>query len=296
MSLFLKYRLAGILACALLALFQKPGLAATTPLDEAGFTKSLAKAFRKALPGGFHVKVKGPLDLEITTPDGTEHQATLQNVYSFCQRIPGRCEEAVETHVAQMSDTYASGIGKPEPARLRALLRPAAYADAVRKAFAGKEEPPIEPFLGDLWVICALDEPSTISTLAPGDLKKLGLSREEALALAKKNDAALLAPVEQVTHIAPDHHGGLVTSSPYEASRLLAPESWAKLAAANDGHLLVAAPGTDVVIYGDERQPDALQHMRDHVAIVASRASKPLSSTIFRWTPAGWVVVPISAP
>jgi len=287
MSALSPYRLLGLLACAFLFL---PNIAsaAKIPLDEPGFTKALAKAFRKAMPG-FKVTIRGPLALTIAGPDGDAHQSALDTVYGFCQRDPENCDAAVESHVARMSDTFARKKTL-DRALLRAVVRPVGYVDAIRKAYAGKEDPPVAPFLGDLWIVCMIDMPQAISTLGPGDLAKLGLSREEALAIATKNVAALFAPVEQVGQAIPEEHIGLVATNSYESSRLLLPESWAALAAKYGGQLLVAAPGTDVMIYADARQPNALQIMRDHTAMVAQRVTRQLSPTIFRWTPVGWVV------
>ena len=273
----------------ILFLLPSAGLAAGIPLDEPGFTKALAKAFRAALPG-YKVAVHGPLALTVRAPDGTSHQAGLGTVYDFCRRNPENCEAAVESHVAQMSDTFARKEAQPDRQLLRAAIRPANYVDAIRKVYAGKEEPPVAPFMGDLWIVCVFDMPEAISVLKPGDLAKLGLSREAALALATKNDAALFAPVEQAGQPMPDAPVGLVATNAYESSRLLLPEGWAALAARNGGQLLVAAPGTDVMIYADARRPNALKIMREQVALVAARATRPLSPTIFRWTPAGWIV------
>jgi len=286
-SVHFRYRVVGLLALMFLSL-PNSGLA-KIPLDDKGFTKAVAKAFRAAMPD-FKITIRGPLALKIVGPDGDIHQSALDTVYDFCQRNPENCDAAVESHVAQMSDTYARKHTL-DRSLLRAVVRPVGYVDTIRKAFVGKEEPAVEPFMGGLWIICVLDMPQAISTLGPGDLAKLGLSREEALALAKKNDATLFAPIEQAGHSIPEEHIGLVATNPYESSRLLFPESWAPLAAKNGGQLLVAAPGTDVMIYADARQPNAVQIMRDHVAMVAMRATRQLSPTIFRWTPVGWVVV-----
>jgi hypothetical protein len=287
MSALFRYRLPGLLACAILSL-PNIAIAAKIPLDEEGFTTALAEAFRKVMPG-FKVTIRGPLALTIVGPDSDSHQSALDTVYGFCQRNPENCDEAVKGHVAEMSDTFARKKTL-DRSLLRAVVRPVGYVDAIRKVFAGKEEPPVAPFMGDLWIICMYDMPQAISTLGPGDLAKLGLSREEALEIAMKNDAALFAPVEQVGHSIPEEHIGLVATNPYESSRLLLPESWSTLAAKYGGQLLVAAPGTGVMIYADGRQPNALQIMRDHAAMVAMRVTRQLSPTIFRWTPVGWVV------
>ncbi|HEV2673645.1 MAG TPA: hypothetical protein VGV37_03830, partial [Aliidongia sp.] len=208
----------------LLSIVPSLGFGTEIPLDEPGFTKALAKLFRKALPGT-KVTIDGPLSLEVRPPDGDTHQSSLHTLYDFCQRNPQKCAAAVQNHVAQMSDTYHLGEVAPDRKLLRAVLRPSSYVEEIRKMYAGKGEPPVAPFMGDLWIICALDLPQAIRTLGPGDLAKLGLSRAEALALATKNDADILVPIEQAAHPFPGGEVSLVATSPYEASRLLAPES-----------------------------------------------------------------------
>jgi hypothetical protein len=287
MSALSRYRLFVLLACAFLVL-PSVASAAKIPLDEKGFTSALARAFRRAMPG-FHVTIGGPLALTLVGPDNDPQQSALGTIYSVCQRNPDGCEAAVGSYVAQMSDSFTHKRTL-DRSLLRAVVRPVQYVDAIRKAFAGKEEPPVAPFIGNLWIVCVLDMPQAISTLGPGDLAKLGLSREEALALATKNDAALFAPVEEAGHPIAGQPVGLVTGSPYESSRLLLPETWAALAARNGGKLLVAAPGTDLMIYADARQPNALKIMQEQAAMVAMGAARPLPQTIFRWTPVGWVV------
>ncbi len=272
-----------------LSILPAVSLAAAIPLDEPGFTKTVAKAFRKAIPGT-KVKVHGPLELEIRPPDGETHQAALNTIYDFCQRNPAACDAAVERHVAQMSQTFLQVNTAPDRKLLRAVLRPSGYVDAIRKIYAGKEEPPIAPFVGDLWIVCALDMPEAIKYLAPGDLAKLGLSRDEAIAVAKQNDAAMFQPLERAASVLPGDGVGIVSNNAYDSSRLLTFESWAPIAAKNGGQLLVAAPSADAVIFLDARRRKALEIMKRTVAMIAMQQTRPLSPQIFRWSPAGWIL------
>ena len=276
----------------ILLLFATPSLclAASIPLDEPGFTKAVAKAFRKAMPGT-KIKVQGPLELGVRTPDGATQQAPLNTIYDFCQRNPTDCDVAVARHVAQMSQTFVALNAAPDRKLLRAVLRPSGYVDAIRKVYAGKEEPPIAPFAGDLWIVCALDMPEAIKYLAPGDLAKMGLSRDEAIAIAKQNDAAMFVPLERAAGVLPGDSVGIVSNNAYDSSRLLTFDSWAPIAAQAGGQLLVAAPAADAVLFFDARKPKALDIMRRTVAMVAMKEKRPLSPQIFKWSPAGWVLV-----
>jgi uncharacterized protein YtpQ (UPF0354 family) len=279
-------------AVLLLSLMILPAasFAASIPLDEPGFTKAVAKAFRKAMPGT-KIKVHGPLMLEVRPPDGETHQAALNTIYDFCQRNPDECEAAVERHVRQMSQTFLQVNAAPDRKQLRAVLRPSGYVDAIRKVYAGKGEPPVARFVGDLWIVCALDMPEAIKYLAPDDLAKLGLTPDEAIAIAKQNDAAMFAPLERAAAVLPGDGVGIVSNNAYDSSRLLTFESWAPIAARSGGQLLVAAPAADAVVFLDARRPKALEIMKRTVAMIAMKETRPLSPQIFRWSPAGWILV-----
>lgn len=281
-------RLPSVLLACVLLWWPEIGFATVIPLDEAGFTAALAKSLQAALPG-YKITVRSPLTLNMEASDGKLGQGLLDTIYDFCKRNPRDCDAAVENHVAKISASLTREA-IVDPSLLRAIVRPSGYLDTIRKAFAGSGEPPIAPLIGDLWVIGVVDMPDTFRSLAPADLVRLGLNSKEALALAIRNDAALLTPVEQAGRPVINEHTGLVSTSDYESSRLLLPESWAVLAARYGGQLLVAAPSTTVMIYADARQPEALQTMRKLAGTIAQQANRQLSQTIFRWTPVGWVV------
>ena len=74
-------------------------------------------------------------------------------------------------------------------------------------------------------------------------------------------------------------------------SRLALVDSWAPLAQAQGGVLIVAAPSADLVLYASEDGSAAIDALRTLARNMMARAPKPLSGTLLRWTPKGWQLV-----
>lgn len=75
-------------------------------------------------------------------------------------------------------------------------------------------------------------------------------------------------------------------------SRLALLDTWAPLAAAQGGKLIVVAPATDAVFYVGDDSRVAIDALRTLAHNVMARAPHPLSDILLRWTPKGWEVVP----
>lgn len=281
----------GLLAAAGALAFLDPALAGSVPTDEAGFTSYVARAFSLALHDS-EVWVKGPLRLSIKPASGGEgFAADLHTTYSYCQRNPEDCERAVAIQVAQMSAAFKQSGTPLDRKTLRAVVRTTAYIDKLRQALAGKGEPVAAPLIADLWVTCVFDLPTAFQYAKPADLDALGLSRDEAIALGRKNVAAALRPFDAVLHDLPPAGIGHIEGDAYEASRILFPEEWKAVADKVGGKLIVAVPATDVVLYGRDDGAVARDAMMQLMRYVAQRANRPLSPTILRWKPDGWEAV-----
>src|SRR5262249_9702200 len=105
-----------------------------------------------------------------------------------------------------------------------------------------------------------------------------------------ENVAAALRPVDVVAQTLRPGAIGTLSGNPYEASRFLLPESWAALAKRWNGQLIVAIPGTDVVLYGRPQDGASIADMAMLARIAAAKANRPLSTTVYRWTGSGWEV------
>jgi uncharacterized protein YtpQ (UPF0354 family) len=145
----------------------------------------------------------------------------------------------------------------------------------------------VEPFVADLAVVYVVDRPESAKILVETDLAELHMTRAEAIARARQNVAAQLGAL-QTRAISGQSLGYLATGEYYETSRLLDHTVWKDVAASMPDGLIVAAPGNDIILYGNA-SADARAAMRLIAADIASKAQIPVSATVLRWTAAGWV-------
>jgi hypothetical protein len=89
------------------------------------------------------------------------------------------------------------------------------------------------------------------------------------------------------------NHGqiGQLVGDSYQPSRLALFDTWAPLAKAQGGKLIVALPAKDAVFYVGDDTKTAIDALRTLVRNVLSHAPGPLSDILLRWTPTGWEVV-----
>lgn len=190
-----------------------------------------------------------------------------------------------------MAVSVADTPKQVERATLRVVVRPEPDVDQIRKTLASKGDPVAVPLSDGLWIICVSDLPTAIQILAPADLARLHLSRDEAIALGKQNTAATLPPLMSVVEkrLGKDRIG-VVAGDPYEASRLLLHDSWAPLAKKMKGKLLVSAPASDVILYTKDTGPDAVEHLSLAAREVTLKARRALTNAVFRWTSDDWIL------
>jgi hypothetical protein len=177
---------------------------------------------------------------------------------------------------------------------LRVIVRSAGYVDALRRQAGERPAPqPIaRPLAGDLWLICVIDRPRQINMLTDRDLDTLGLSQDEAIALGTQNVASPLPPGSAViTPLWPRNGIGYVTGHFYESSRLLLHEDWSALSQQMSGHLVVAVPVPEGVLYIEGKDPADLAALARVAEATAKDDPRKISTQLLRWVPDGWEVV-----
>jgi len=187
----------------------------------------------------------------------------------------------------------------PQPAKpenLRLVLRSGAEVTSAKQS---AESIVAQPLVGDLWQVLAVESDSADSAgmfrLATAkDLDHLRLAPGDALALGQQNAIASLPPLTTVTHDLTPHQIGVIQSKGDETSRVMATKDWAALAQQLDGHLLIAVPASDTVIYCEENGSQSVRTFAAMARDMAAQAGHAVSPALLRWTPAGWqsVVVP----
>jgi len=262
------------------------------PRDQDGFGRFVADQVTAAVPGAT-VKIDKPLVLTLTVPGfAGEQQLPLERIWNYCQRNAGSCAATVGTYAADIAATAQAQGQDIDPARVRAVIRDRAFVDSSNKALsADGAEIVAVPFTGDLVAVLVVEYPTGSTILQKSDLATLKLGPDEAMALARRNLAAVLPPLSSLSKRYLDGPVMFAIGGPYESSRLLLPEAWAAVAKESGGKLLATAPGRDIVAYvqGDSKG-DAVA-LKQFVQKTRQSQKYPVTAAILRWTPEGWEAV-----
>lgn len=260
------------------------------PSDQAGFTADMARRFAAALPGAA-VSAKGPLTLTVALDGDNRLELALDTLWRQCQAAPAQCDAVANEHVGRVVAIISQGGPAAERAALIAVVRTADYVEQIRRSLSGQGEPVAAPLVGDLWLVAAVDHPDSIEILLPADLEALGLTREEALSLGRRNLAAKLGRLPGVEASLPGTKIIRVEGDPYESGRIALPESWAELAEKSGGEFIVAVPAPDLLLYTTHPDAAGIAALRASARKALALAPRPLSATVLRWTAGGWSVI-----
>jgi hypothetical protein len=147
------------------------------------------------------------------------------------------------------------------------------------------------PFVNGLSEIVLVGRPPATRPVTEADLPALRLSKSAVLALASANVAAGLRPIAEVAPPLPPGQIGTIRGDFAEGARVLVHDEWAPLSAAMGGHLLVAIPAEDEVLYTKGGLPGALVTIADMARAEMAKSSRPVSNMVLRWTATGWEIV-----
>jgi len=278
-----------LLAATLVLSLASPALAEDIPRDEVGFSDYVASRVNAELPDA-HAVVKDPLVLQL---GGI--QANLGRSFGYCKRNPDGCAMEVSGIVKAIAETYRAQNAPITRDSIRVVVRTAAYVEQVQSSL-GAAAPTLlpTPFVSGLVLLPVVDTPTTFVFLNTDTLRKLGLTKTEAQQLALTNTRAALEskPLMDVAKVAGPGRIGQLIGDFFYPSRLALFDTWAPLAKAQGGKLIVVAPATDTVLYSSDDSRAAIDALRAMARHLMTQAPHPLSDILLRWTPTGWQVVP----
>jgi uncharacterized protein YtpQ (UPF0354 family) len=258
------------------------------PSDETGFTEYVASRLRSEV-GDSTVVVKGPLTLKL---GGL--QANLDRTFGFCKHNASGCPMEISTFVRGTAEAYRAQNAPITRDMIRVVVRTTQYVQQMQN-YLEPGAPTLlpTPFVEGLVLLPVLDSPTAFRLLNTENLKTLGLSEQEAqqLALTNTRAALKLKPLMDVAKIAGPGSIGQLAGDSFYPSRLALFDTWAPLADAQGGKLIVAAPATDAVFYVGDDSRVAIDALRTLARNIMGQAPHPLSEILLRWTPTGWEVV-----
>jgi uncharacterized protein YtpQ (UPF0354 family) len=263
-----------------------PAIGQDIPKDQAGFTGFVAHQLRLEL-GDSVVVIQSPLTLKL---GGL--QANLDRIYAFCKTNAVKCSAEVANYVKGTAETYKAQNAPISREAIRVVVRTTLYVQQTQGSFPpGTPELLPSPFVEGLVLLPVLDSPRTLRLLNTKDLQTLGLTEEETQQLGLVNLRSSLKPLMEVAKVAATGSIGQLMGDSFNPSRLALIDTWAPLAEAQGGKLIVVAPASDAVFYVGDDSPIAIDTLRTLARNVMSRAPHPLSEVLLRWKPTGWEVV-----
>ncbi|MHC4045133.1 DUF1444 domain-containing protein [Bradyrhizobium sp. 23AC] len=252
------------------------------PSDEPAFTAFVAERIRTAVRDT-PVLIKGPLTLSIGPL-----QANLDRVYVFCKANTNSCGKEIATYVDGVVATARNRSDPPTRAALRVVVRSTDYMRRATAEFGSHGTIPTRPLVEELVIVPVLDSPRAIRMFNDKDRAALGLTQDQAFEIATANLRNSVKPLASVAKPVPAGQIGTLGGDYYQTSRLALIDSWAPLAKAQNGILIVAAPSADLVLYIGDDTSAGIDALRTLAKSAMARAPKPLSGALLRWTPKGW--------
>jgi len=216
-----------------------------------------------------------------------------------CERRPRRADEApspvpAPTPAADAPTATAQPPGQPEqtaprPEDLRVVLGTDASFAAPGSSVTNAANVARRPWTGPIDQVLAEDAPdpaflSKTRLASPGaDLAPLFVRGLDNLRKTCPQPIAGDRTVEGRAHVWISRF-----ADNYTSARLLLPELWTKIAAANHGHLYAAAPARDILLWTTSTAKDDQAGFRAQARTAFQSRSFPISPAILRWTGRGW--------
>ncbi|MEO7689779.1 MAG: hypothetical protein ABIS51_10880 [Sphingomonas sp.] len=272
---------------------------ATSPAAAQSIRDELIAALHAAAPDAV-VTVLDPLAIKITRPPDIRLQINLDRIQAFCAANSAEdCAAEKQHFIAGMVETLVTN-NDLVATQLRVVVRGDDYIKGIARLTQTKAkgagragetlvDPPITaPFGPGLSLILAADYPTSTKMIGSTMIAKLGLNRDQALALGVRQVLASLPKVPTAEEL-----DGKLMSFPdldYGASMLLEPKRWRPLAVATGGQLFVAIPADNDVLIGTVKSGEELRKLEKLIADSYASASRGISPLVYRWSPTGWEV------
>lgn len=273
-------------------------IALATTAVPAGTGSSAPDALTQEMLGRIHtlapaarLEVTDPLTIQVmNSPQGGF--VHLDRLAQFCGKNDAiACEQQKRKFASGIADMIAQADASVTRARLRVIVRSDQYvAGASAELGAGKGGPLVTaPLAAGVQLVLAADFPQATRLVNESDIRRLGLTRAQAIALGTSQVLASLRPLPDAEALRKAVIA--ITGNDYGASLLLASEEWRTIADKVKGVLWIAVPADERVIVGVARSEADLAKLKAVVAQDYATAPRGISPLIFRWTAGGWVPI-----
>lgn len=267
------------------ALILMPGFAEATQSDT-----DFGAEMRKRLAGrmaGASISANPADPLSATVKGGEWDEATVN-----FHRVHGYCQSASADDCEALKKEFVEKITKKPPAAnrasLRLIVRDAQYIGYVRATEKSDKLAHFEQIGEDLFVLLASDSPDAIALVGDKGLKDLGLSRDEAWAIAASQTRALLPALPTSAQL--KSNPVAYQDDELLGSLLIDRAAWAELARAIGPDLFVTVVSDQFVFVATMPDGPHLDAFKKSVAEDCSGQTRCISPNVYRFRDGQWVV------
>ena len=232
-------------------------------LDESAFTQRYAKAIN-IREDGVRADIKGRLEVEMTYSNGETSTAYLDNAYMNYRSSPGELDVIINAYINALTKSSSDVKSNIEKEHIFPVIKDRGYMEQITKLMnhSSKGELPFyyEKLNDVLYVLYAIDTPSSIKFMPKEDINALGVEEGELRNLSMSN----LMNANVSLQIQGDRStiSMVVADGIYEASFLLYDDLWTKENFPVKGDIVVYVPSRDVLIVTGSEDTESLETVR----------------------------------
>jgi hypothetical protein len=228
-----------------------------------------------------------PLDHFVVRVRNEPQTLYFDNLWRNYRSDPEGMVAAIERSARIFSSPPGKPGDLPDKSSIVPLIKDNGYLDVARNKETGAVPFAHEHFVGDLWIVYAVDTPDAMKTLPIKDMKEMGLDPLQIKQLASENLRRIVPPIKR-------HGDGpvymLAAGGDYEASLLLFDDVWEQMKELVTGDIVAAVPSRDVLLFTDSASKEGLEQMRASITEVLNSAGYLVSGTMLRRTGEKWSV------
>ena len=235
--------------------------------------------------------IKGRLEIEMTYSGGGTSTAYLDNAYMNYLSDPKELDVIIESYISALTKNTSDVKANMEKAHIVPVIKDTGYINHITELMSKNKEGEFPFFyekLNDvLYILYAIDTPSSIKFMPKEDIANLGVEPTELRELSLSN---LMNTVESLQIKGdPSTISMLVADGIYEASFLIYDALWSKENFPVKGDIVVYVPSRDVVIVTGSEDVESLETVREIVHNPDNHWPHPVSNIGFIRKADKWV-------
>jgi hypothetical protein len=231
---------------------------------------------------------RGTDAFNVRMPDGANAVAYYDGVLRQCASSPARCDDAIAVSVRTMGPLPGTDAQAPrEASQVNATVKDEAYLRVIDARDAGGPHL-ARHLVADLWMVLTEESPDHRVYLGHESLTTYGKTEDGMFALAFANIEATF-PVLAPKPYAPGSPVRYLVDD-MAPSWMLLPARWKAVADSVRGDLLASVPDGRTVLLTSSGESGGRDELRKITVDFESTHPHPVSRTVLRWTPGGWVV------